>query len=186
MYVIFPSRAARGSQVGLKTTAEVCMSRNVKTQQRPLPSFSCWVSKGQWRKRSKQKERRWPSFVGETMECVGRRWQTENQRTGWKTGPYAHEQRLFLFRSHAFFFLGRFLTTKSEATPTRRAWWDKCNWQHGANSSNKVTIFSTNHNKLMAKMKYFIITCFCSDKSPTTFMCSSAHMQTAGQEGTLS
>lgn len=28
----------------------------------------------------------------------------------------------------------------------------------------------------MAKMKYFIITCVCSDKSPTTFVCSSAHM----------
>lgn len=140
-------------------------SRNLHEQKRPntrgdvlcsLVGFQR-ISGGKEQSRN-ERERRWPGFAAQRVGCVGSRWrERENQRTGWKTGPYAHEQRLVLSRSHAFFFfLVGFNNVESEDTPIHRTWWNKYIWQHGTDSSNKVTIFSINHNKLMAKIKYFI------------------------------
>lgn len=104
-----------------------------------------------------ERERRWPGFAAQRVGCVGSRWKERKPEDRLKDWTIRTRAKTCLGKkSCIFFFLVGFNNIESEDTPIHRTWWNKYIWQHGTDSSNKVTIFSINHNKLMAKMKYFI------------------------------
>lgn len=125
------------------------------------------------------------SFITDMVELMGggggdgnKKW---NQRIGWKTRPYAHKQRLFLPRSHAF-FLGRIRQHRvwRYRSPIHWTWWNKYIGQYGTNSSNKVAIYTIKHRVFFLRNGKTGILYPPSASAwlnpPTTFICSSTRV----------
>lgn len=145
MYVIFPSKAFRGSEVCLKRTAITCMTINITTQNRQV-LFLLLVFKVRSSRRTKRTERYRAGFITEMVELMWEKMETNRKpEDRLRDQTISTQANTFFAKKSCIFFPWQDSTTQSLKIQQYIG-------QYGTNSSTKVTVYTINHRDIFKEM----------------------------------